>query len=174
MQKQPSSAVLEKGVLKICSKFTGEHPCQRDLLKSHLSMGVLLSSIVIEVSESFFLFLRTEKKTETQQKHNKNRLLYSAVKAFVLFVVASVLPYLQPFLCYCEGFCFICSRFCAALIGFIYDRFCFIGSCFCAAVKALLFFAVFFLSLEKKHGSETSITIILQLKNNFLKRAPQA
>ena len=26
-QKQPSRGVLKKGVLKICSKFTGEHPC---------------------------------------------------------------------------------------------------------------------------------------------------
>ena len=39
---------LGKGVLKICSKFTGEHPCQRavqscnaTLLKSHFGMGVL-------------------------------------------------------------------------------------------------------------------------------------
>ena len=27
-QKQPSRGVLKKRVLKICSKFTGEHPCQ--------------------------------------------------------------------------------------------------------------------------------------------------
>ena len=53
---------LEKGVLEICSKFTGEHPCrnviliklqaillksnlgilQATLLKSHFRMGVLL------------------------------------------------------------------------------------------------------------------------------------
>ena len=26
-QKQPSRRVLRKGVLKICGKFTGEHPC---------------------------------------------------------------------------------------------------------------------------------------------------
>ena len=42
---------LEKGVLKICSKFTGEHPCRNvisikleskaTLLKSHFGMGVL-------------------------------------------------------------------------------------------------------------------------------------
>ena len=56
-----------------------------------------LSSIVIEASEPFFLFLRTEKNrntTKTQQKHNKNRLLCTTVKAFVLFVAVSVLPYL--------------------------------------------------------------------------------
>ena len=46
---------LEKGVLKICSKFTGEHPCQSaisiklqtTLLKSHFDMGckaILLKS----------------------------------------------------------------------------------------------------------------------------------
>ena len=42
--------MLEKGVLKICRKFTGEHPCQSaisiklqaTLLKLHFSMGVLL------------------------------------------------------------------------------------------------------------------------------------
>ena len=37
---------LKKGVLKICSKFAGEHPCQSvisiKLLKSHFGMGVLL------------------------------------------------------------------------------------------------------------------------------------
>ena len=41
---------LGKGVLKICSKFTGEHPCRSaisikshtTLLKSHFGMGVLL------------------------------------------------------------------------------------------------------------------------------------
>ena len=27
-QKQPFRGILGKGVLKICSKFTGEHPCQ--------------------------------------------------------------------------------------------------------------------------------------------------
>ena len=29
-----------KDVLKICSKFTGEHPCFPTLLKSHFGMGV--------------------------------------------------------------------------------------------------------------------------------------
>ena len=36
---------LRKGVLKICSKFTGEHPCRSVIstkLKSHYGMGVLL------------------------------------------------------------------------------------------------------------------------------------
>ena len=32
---------LGKGVLKICSKFTREHPC-RSAKKSHFGMGVLL------------------------------------------------------------------------------------------------------------------------------------
>ena len=35
---------LRKGVLKIFSKFTGEHPCQSviaTLLRSHFGMGVL-------------------------------------------------------------------------------------------------------------------------------------
>ena len=29
LHKQPSIGVLKEGVLKICSKFTGEHPCRR-------------------------------------------------------------------------------------------------------------------------------------------------
>ena len=40
-----SEVFLGKGVLKICSKFTGEHPCQSahfGILKSHFGMGVLL------------------------------------------------------------------------------------------------------------------------------------
>ena len=50
IKKQPSRGVLVKGVLKICSKFTGEHPCRNvisisckaTLLKSHFGMVVLL------------------------------------------------------------------------------------------------------------------------------------
>ena len=37
--------ILGKGVLQICSKYTGEHQCRSvipTLLKSHFSMGVLL------------------------------------------------------------------------------------------------------------------------------------
>ena len=47
IQKQASRGVLWKGVLKICSKFTGERPCRIatshfTLLKSHFGMGALL------------------------------------------------------------------------------------------------------------------------------------
>ena len=28
LQKQPSRGILKKGVLKICIKFTGKHPCR--------------------------------------------------------------------------------------------------------------------------------------------------
>ena len=46
--KQPSRGVIRKDVLKICSKFTGEHPCQSaipiklfaTLLESHFGMSV--------------------------------------------------------------------------------------------------------------------------------------
>ena len=31
-QKQPPRGVLGKGVLKICSKLTGEHPCRSAIL----------------------------------------------------------------------------------------------------------------------------------------------
>ena len=44
-QKQPPRGVLSKSVLKICSKFTGEHPCRSIIsmkLKSDFGMGVLL------------------------------------------------------------------------------------------------------------------------------------
>ena len=51
--------------------------CARHSTLTPVDLNVKIgSSIVIEVSEPFFIFLRTEKnKTETQQKHNKNRLL---------------------------------------------------------------------------------------------------
>ena len=46
--------LLGKGVLKICSKFTREHPCQSvisikfaSLLKSHFDMGALLYNCCI-------------------------------------------------------------------------------------------------------------------------------
>ena len=55
-----SAVFLRKGVLKVCSKFTGEHPCQSvisaTLLKSHFGMGVLLQICCIY---SDHLFLRT-------------------------------------------------------------------------------------------------------------------
>ena len=37
LQKQNSISVLRKGVLKICSKFTGEHPCRNVTLIKLLS-----------------------------------------------------------------------------------------------------------------------------------------
>ena len=47
---RPLKILFRKGVLKICSKFSGEHPCRSmfsiscfaTLLKSHFDMGVLL------------------------------------------------------------------------------------------------------------------------------------
>ena len=61
LQKQPK-VFLGKGILKICSKFTGEHPCRSVistklfaiLLKSHLGIGVLLQIYCI-FSEYLFL-----------------------------------------------------------------------------------------------------------------------
>ena len=61
-QKQLSRGVLEKDVLKICSKFTGEHPyqsvisinCFATLLKWHFGMDVLLLICGI-LSEHLFL-----------------------------------------------------------------------------------------------------------------------
>ena len=52
LRSSPLEVFLEQGLLKICSKFTGEQPCQSvisikllcfpTLLKSHFGMGVLL------------------------------------------------------------------------------------------------------------------------------------
>ena len=47
---RPVKVLFRKGDLKICSKFSGEHPCRSvfpiscfaTLLKSHFDMGVLL------------------------------------------------------------------------------------------------------------------------------------
>ena len=92
---------------------------------------LLFSRIVIEGSGPFFLFFRTEK-TETQQKDKKDRLLCTAVKAFVLFMAVFVL----------KGF--IHSHFCA-----IVKAFCFICSCCCATLKGFVFCCVFFV-LKKR------------------------
>ena len=54
-----SEMFLGKGVLKICSKFTGEHPCRSAIsikLQSNFGMGVLLQ---ISCIFSEHLFLRT-------------------------------------------------------------------------------------------------------------------
>ena len=59
---------LGKGVLKICSKFTGEHPCRSvilinllcNLFKSHFSMGGLLKICCI-LSEHIFLWTPLER-----------------------------------------------------------------------------------------------------------------
>ena len=60
-RSSPSEMFLEKGVLKICRKFIGEHPYQSAIvtLKLHLSMGVLLKIFCIF---SVHLFLRTSLK----------------------------------------------------------------------------------------------------------------
>ena len=59
-RSSPSEVFLEKGVLKMCSKFTGEHPCRGGisikLLKSHFGMGVLLHICCMFAEH---LFLRT-------------------------------------------------------------------------------------------------------------------
>ena len=54
--------LLGKGVLKICSKFTREHPCQSaisikfaSLLKSHFDMGALLYNCCI-FSEHLYIW----------------------------------------------------------------------------------------------------------------------
>ena len=44
IQKQPSRGVLRKVVLKICSKFTGEHPCRSVILIK--CFGRLLMAII--------------------------------------------------------------------------------------------------------------------------------
>ena len=49
-RSRPPEVFLGKGVLKICSKFTGEHPCRDAIsikllatsLESHFGIGVLL------------------------------------------------------------------------------------------------------------------------------------
>ena len=54
-----SEVLLGKGVLKICSTFTGEHPCRSMIsikLQSNFGMGVLLQICCIF---SEHLFLRT-------------------------------------------------------------------------------------------------------------------
>ena len=53
-----SEVFLRKGVLKICSKFTGEHPCRSAISgsypKSHFGMGVLLKICCIFSEHLFF------------------------------------------------------------------------------------------------------------------------
>ena len=63
LRSSASEVFLGKGALKICSKFTGAHPCRSvillksvsaTLLKSHFGMGVLLYICYI-FSEHFFI-----------------------------------------------------------------------------------------------------------------------
>ena len=62
LRSSPPEVFLRKGVLKICSKFTGEHPCRivisikflSALLKSYFGMSVLLWICCI-FSEQLFL-----------------------------------------------------------------------------------------------------------------------
>ena len=48
VQKQPPRGVPRKGVLKICSKFTGEHPC-----RSVISIKLLCNFIEITLRHRF-------------------------------------------------------------------------------------------------------------------------
>ena len=58
-QKQPSRGLLRKGVLKICSKFTGEYPCQSVIsIKLQITLRQGCSPVnLLHLSEH--LFLRT-------------------------------------------------------------------------------------------------------------------
>ena len=56
IQKQPLKGVLRKGVLKVCSEFTGEHPCQ-----SAISIKLICNFMEITLRHgcSPVFFLRT-------------------------------------------------------------------------------------------------------------------
>ena len=61
---------LGKRVLKIWSKFTGEHPCRSaNLLKSHFGMGVILKICCIF---SEHLFIRHLWRAASESKKNPN------------------------------------------------------------------------------------------------------
>ena len=48
LQKQPPRGVLKKGILRICSKFTGKHPCRSsfiEIILRHVSSPVNLLHI---------------------------------------------------------------------------------------------------------------------------------
>ena len=57
-RRSPPAVFLRKGVLKICSKFTGEHPCRSGisikLLKSHFSMGAFPANLIHNFRISFY------------------------------------------------------------------------------------------------------------------------
>ena len=42
IRSSPPKMILEKGVLEICSKVTGERPWKASLSKPHFDLGVLL------------------------------------------------------------------------------------------------------------------------------------
>ena len=48
VRKQPPRGVLKKGVLKICSKFTGEHPCQ-SVTSKKLQINVIAGWLLLTV-----------------------------------------------------------------------------------------------------------------------------
>ena len=76
----PPEVILEKGVLKICSEFTREHPCRsvisikllscKTLLKSHFPMSVLLQICCI-FSEHLFLITLLEGCFWTKRKKSR-------------------------------------------------------------------------------------------------------
>ena len=53
-QKQPSIGVLIKGVLKICCKFTGEHPCHCNLIEIILRHECSLTNLLHIFRTSFY------------------------------------------------------------------------------------------------------------------------
>ena len=79
IQKQPSGRVLlRKGVLKICSKYTGEHPC-----RSVISIK-LQSSFVLKADE-----LETERilqKCDTGPKWVKNSMKISQQNNYLVSI----------------------------------------------------------------------------------------
>ena len=53
LQKQPSEGVLKKGALKICIKFTGEHPCQSAFTEIALRDGCSPENL-LHIFRNFF------------------------------------------------------------------------------------------------------------------------
>ena len=53
IQKQPPRGVPRKGVLKICSKFTEEHPCRTAIIEIALRQGCFSCKFAIYFQNTF-------------------------------------------------------------------------------------------------------------------------
>ena len=82
IRSSPPEMFLGKGVLKICSKFTGEHPCRSVISIKLLKQSHFNSSIVNEVNRTIINLFFYEEILHAKKNTNKKYTSRYVLKIF--------------------------------------------------------------------------------------------